>query len=242
MPKPKPKTFQIARQPQQAPMITPSPQGHPMGSAWTLDTKKETVREIPARQPSEARQRIQIGGEPYAWKPKRGLFQRRPPHGPRASILPPRQPMPSIAETSAIQPVPPQQPIQPLLEKAQEMAQQIAKKKAFEMKLREINENLSRMSADTENARNASESIEPATESSSAALDTTPTPAPRRQSPKHPRGLPIPRAHGEYKYPFEYESPIRQRTIIESVEPASRYAPLWHHVHRLDVLRGQDGA
>ncbi|KAJ6038386.1 DNA polymerase family B domain-containing protein [Penicillium canescens] len=124
--------------------------------------------------------------------------------------------MPSIAETSAIQPVPPQQPIQPSLEKAQEMAQQIAKKKASEIKLREINENLSRMSADTENARNASESIEPATESSSAALDTTPTPAPRRQSPKHPRGLPIPRAHGEYKYPFEYESPIRQRTIIES--------------------------
>ncbi|OGE48784.1 hypothetical protein PENARI_c026G05938 [Penicillium arizonense] len=56
----------------------------------------------------------------------------------------------------------------------------MAKKKSFEMKLKEINENLSRMSADTENARNASESIELATESSSAALDTTPTPAPRR--------------------------------------------------------------
>ncbi|KAJ6094406.1 hypothetical protein N7467_001919 [Penicillium canescens] len=97
----------------------------------------------------------------------------------------------------------------------------MAKKKSFEMKLKEINEKLSRISADTENARNASESIEPATENSSAAPDSTPTPAPRRQSPKHPPGLPIPRAYGEYKYPFEY-SPIREATVIESVEPASR--------------------
>jgi hypothetical protein len=216
--KPRNPIKQVVRLPQQAPLITPSPQGPPTGSAWTVDTQIETARdEIPS-------QRRQIGGEPYAWKPKRGPFQRRPPHGPRASILPPKQPLqpvlPSIAETPStparLQPWPRAvspailiqqhtEDAQKSLERAQEVAQQMAKKKSFEMKLKEINENLSRMSADTENARNASESIEPATESSSAAPGTTPTPAPHRQSQKHPPGLPIPRAHGEYKYPFEYE-------------------------------------
>jgi hypothetical protein len=94
----------------------------------------------------------------------------------------------------------------------------MTKKKSFEIKLKEINKNLLRISANTENARNASESVEPPTESSSATLDTTLIPAPRRQSPKYPPGLSIPRAYSEYKYLFEYENPIREATVIESVE------------------------
>jgi hypothetical protein len=110
------------------------------------------------------RHRTQIGGEPYTWKPKRPISTEttsRPanvdytPEVTDASIT-------ETPETPARQPPLPQS-ISPAnlikrhakdpqnsLERAQEVAQQMARKKSLEMKLKEINENLSRMSADTE--------------------------------------------------------------------------------------------
>jgi hypothetical protein len=102
--------------------------------------------------------------------------------------------------------------------KSIERAAEIAKRTSIERKLQEINETLQRIDANTlENAGNESESVEPATETSSAEPDSTPIPMPIRQ----PERTPTP-AHAQYKYPFEYENPIRESTVIESVEQASR--------------------
>ena len=105
--------------------------------------------------------------------------------------------------------------------RALERAEEVAKKASIENRLREINETLRRIDEyDSEIARNESESIEPATEAS-VEPDSTLTPLPIRQQAHRPESTSLP-AHAQYEYPFEYENPIRERTIIESVEPVSR--------------------
>jgi hypothetical protein len=107
--------------------------------------------------------------------------------------------------------------------KALQRAAEIAKKASIERKLQEINETLRRIDTNTlENAGNESESVEPATETSSAEPDSTPTPMLVRQPIRQAARTPHPPAHAQYKYPFEYENPIRRSSIIDSVEPASR--------------------
>ena len=105
--------------------------------------------------------------------------------------------------------------------RALERAKEVTKKASIKNRLREINKTLRRIDEyDSEIARNKSESIELATEAS-VEPNSTLTPLPIRQQAHRLESTSLP-TYAQYEYPFKYENPIRERTIIESVEPVSR--------------------